>query len=48
MKGNNKEMHDDIKGGEDEQCNGYFSKGRHERGIKEFKYYRPYVHVFMI
>ena len=28
--------------------NGYFLRGRHEREIKGFKYYRSYVHVFMI
>ena len=26
--------------------NGYFPRGRHEREIKEFKYYRSFAHVF--
>ena len=28
--------------------NGYFPRGRHEREIKGFKYYRSFAHVFMI
>ena len=46
MKGNDQEIHDDVKGGKDK--NGYFLRGRHEREVKEFKYHRSYVHIIMI